>query len=73
MFDEAALLYAERPEWKDITPIQQYEGDANPIAPILYTAECVWFLIQNCSIIDTTPRQGCDRLLSRHRQSKREE
>ena len=37
--DDRSLLYAERPEWSDVTPLAQYE-DANPIAPIFYSAEC---------------------------------
>lgn len=35
---EEVPLYAERPEWQDVTPISQYEG-MNPIAPIFYTPE----------------------------------
>ncbi|KAG5642273.1 hypothetical protein DXG03_003322 [Asterophora parasitica] len=36
--DEGPGLYAERPEWSDVTPSAQYE-DANPIAPIFYSPE----------------------------------
>ncbi|GLB42223.1 putative protein prenyltransferase alpha subunit repeat [Lyophyllum shimeji] len=36
--DTSSALYAERPEWKDVTPLPQYE-DANPIAPIFYSEE----------------------------------
>ncbi|KAG6900460.1 hypothetical protein C0993_010178, partial [Termitomyces sp. T159_Od127] len=36
--DNGPLLYTERPEWGDVTPLAQYE-DANPIAPIFYSAE----------------------------------
>lgn len=32
--------YAERPEWADVTPIEQYEG-VNPVAPIYYSPECM--------------------------------
>jgi len=32
-------LFAERLEWADVQPIEQYE-DINAIAPILYTEEC---------------------------------
>ncbi|KAF5379034.1 hypothetical protein D9615_006017 [Tricholomella constricta] len=35
---EEPALYAERPEWNDVTPLSQYE-DAAPIAPIFYSAE----------------------------------
>jgi len=35
--EEEPLLYAERPEWADVTPIPQYLEGANPIAPIFYT------------------------------------
>ncbi|KAF9457729.1 protein prenylyltransferase [Collybia nuda] len=31
-------LFSERPEWSDITPLDQYE-DANPVAPIFYSAD----------------------------------
>jgi hypothetical protein len=34
-------LYAERPEWNDVTPLSQYEN-VNPLAPILYSAECMY-------------------------------
>ncbi|KDR77230.1 hypothetical protein GALMADRAFT_246519 [Galerina marginata CBS 339.88] len=33
-----ALLYADRPEWNDVQPLEQYE-DINPLAPIFYTEE----------------------------------
>ncbi|KAG6897026.1 hypothetical protein C0992_004554 [Termitomyces sp. T32_za158] len=36
--DKELPLYSERPEWSDVTPLAQYE-DANPIAPIFYSAE----------------------------------
>lgn len=32
-------LYANRSDWKDIEPVEQYE-DINPLAPIFYTEEC---------------------------------
>ncbi|KAJ7640833.1 hypothetical protein DFH06DRAFT_623398 [Mycena polygramma] len=32
------VLYAARPEWSDVVPVQQYEK-ANPLAPILYSEE----------------------------------
>ncbi|KAF5325492.1 hypothetical protein D9619_009721 [Psilocybe cf. subviscida] len=35
---EDAPLFAERPEWADVQPLEQYEN-ANPIAPIFYTEE----------------------------------
>lgn len=36
--EEDIVLYANRPEWADITPIEQHEND-QPLAPIHYTAE----------------------------------
>lgn len=33
------LLFAERPEWADVTPLEQYEN-FTPLAPILYTEDC---------------------------------
>lgn len=32
-------LFAEREDWADVQPLEQYEG-VNPIAPIFYTAQC---------------------------------
>lgn len=40
--DSDVLLYCERPEWADVTPIPQYEGVGNPIAPIFYTPDCTF-------------------------------
>lgn len=34
-------LFADRPEWADVVPLEQYEG-ATPIAPIFYTPECAY-------------------------------
>jgi hypothetical protein len=34
------VLYAERPEWSDLTPIPQYEN-IQPLAPIFYNPECM--------------------------------
>lgn len=36
---EDQSLFADRPEWADVVPLEQYEG-INPIAPIFYTPEC---------------------------------
>ncbi len=33
------MLYAENPEWSDVTGLPQYEG-VNPLAPIMYDNEC---------------------------------
>ncbi|KAI0322928.1 hypothetical protein OF83DRAFT_1048410 [Amylostereum chailletii] len=38
MADEELVLYSQRPEWSDITPVPQYEG-IQPLAPIFYTPE----------------------------------
>jgi hypothetical protein len=32
-------LYSARPEWADITPVEQYEN-ITPVAPILYEEAC---------------------------------
>ena len=32
--------YSERPEWQDLTPIEQDDGSFAPLAPILYGDEC---------------------------------
>lgn len=39
VFAKPEGLYAEQPEWADVTPLSQYEN-VNPLAPILYSAEC---------------------------------
>jgi len=36
--EEGPLLYCERPDWGDLTPLEQYEN-LTPIAPILYSEE----------------------------------
>ncbi|KAG7095416.1 hypothetical protein E1B28_006165 [Marasmius oreades] len=36
--EENTVPYANRPEWADVTPIEQHEND-QPLAPIHYTAE----------------------------------
>ena len=37
--DEGPLLFCNRPDWADLTPLEQYEN-LTPIAPILYSEEC---------------------------------
>ncbi|KAI0918370.1 hypothetical protein AcV5_002375 [Taiwanofungus camphoratus] len=37
-FEEEDKLYAERSEWADVVPLQQYEG-VDPLAPICYSDE----------------------------------
>lgn len=44
--ENGPLLYTERPEWRDVTPLAQYE-DANPIAPIFYSEECTQSLVSS--------------------------
>lgn len=39
IFVDAPPLYAENPDWADVTPQAQYEN-VNPLAPIFYTEEC---------------------------------
>lgn len=38
-FQDDQLLFAERREWADIVPLEQYEN-ITPLAPIFYTPEC---------------------------------
>ncbi|RXW18993.1 hypothetical protein EST38_g6871 [Candolleomyces aberdarensis] len=38
MSEGRATLFADREEWKDVEPLEQYEN-LNPLAPILYTPE----------------------------------
>ena len=37
--EDSPLLFCERPDWADLTPLDQYEN-LTPIAPILYSEEC---------------------------------
>ena len=37
--EDRPLLFCERPDWADLTPLEQYEN-LTPIAPILYSEEC---------------------------------
>lgn len=37
--EDSPLLFRERPDWADLTPLEQYEN-LTPIAPILYSEEC---------------------------------
>lgn len=46
--EDSAALYAERPEWNDVTPLVQYE-EANPAAPIFYSEECESVLLASRS------------------------
>lgn len=71
---EDALLFAERPEWADVQPLEQYEN-ANPIAPIFYTEECKhsFQLRKALTVFNGGHRQGCHKLLPRYRSSKRED
>lgn len=39
LMEEDQSLFADRPEWADVVPLEQYEG-VTPIAPIFYTPEC---------------------------------
>ena len=75
--DPLPLMYCERPDWEDVTPIPQYEGVNSPIAPIFYTPECTCPLTspEICSIGFTHLwlRQGCYRLLQRSRQGGRDQ
>lgn len=37
--DDELPLFADRPDWADIEPLEQYDA-GNTLAPILYTVEC---------------------------------
>jgi protein farnesyltransferase/geranylgeranyltransferase type-1 subunit alpha len=38
---EEFVPFNDRPEWNDITPVEQDEGP-NPIVPIAYSHECTF-------------------------------
>lgn len=46
--DEYQPLFADREEWKDVQPLEQYES-MNPLAPIMYTRECECLFPQSIS------------------------
>ena len=46
-------LYANRSDWKDVEPLEQYE-DINPLAPIFYTEECEQIWLSLSSMVDET-------------------
>lgn len=43
------VLYADREDWKDVTPLEQSDLE-NPLVPIFYPMEC------ECSPVPTTSR-----------------
>ena len=67
--EDSPLLFRERPDWADLTPLEQYEN-LTPIAPILYSEECKQRSLFPSSMLNDVLfllRQGCDQLLSRNR------
>ena len=67
--EDSPLLFRERPDWADLTPLEQYEN-LTPIAPILYSEECnkkKFLLFQFNFMLNVYNRQRCHRLLSRNR------
>lgn len=70
--EDSPLLFCERPDWADVTPLEQYEN-LTPIAPILYSEECKQrslFFFHSCnaeSFIIIIIRQRRHQLLSRNR------
>ena len=39
---ETRKLFKDRPEWSDVTPVEQDDGP-HPVAPIDYSTECFLF------------------------------
>jgi len=38
--EDPSPLFADRPEWSDVSPLEQYTSDIKPLAPIIYTPQC---------------------------------
>lgn len=38
-FSNEWILYAKRPEWKDVVPLEQDDGE-NPVVMIAYSEKC---------------------------------